>query len=409
MLYTQTILSNFIDGLGQRCFCIMQGKVIFIMYKKLERFEYEKYGGRIFEKYFDVEVWNLPKIFLNENVPIPQDVYRGINVQDIDSIKEFINTLRHYNRKKTFVICNLPPLQRKTYYMETVISTLGFQYGMLFCQPFLAQWNTGTLKDDFKCLKKDKCNAFLNAIFSPTFNFAATSINYRDFPSVWSIKRQNNILIHTLDYDIYLKIKDERKRLIEDKYIIFIDESYVAHDDYAILGVNTPFKNPEDYYAPMRKLFDMIERLYGYRVVIAEHPRAHYPDSSMYGNREMIRGQTARLIRDAEMILCHTSTAIDYIILFKKKFLLIYLDEIKKFYEWDAYYIPLFKYLRIKALNVSKDYDIDKIKKMISSGESATCRKYKQRFIKQRGTKEEPFFEIVSENILSYFKRNEGS
>lgn len=387
----------------------MQGKVIFVMYKKLERFEYEKYGGKIFEKYFDVEVWNLPKIFLSADVPTPVDIYEGDNAKDIESVKEFINTLKEYNRKKTFLACNIPPLLRTTYYIGAIISVLGFQYSMSYCQPFLSKWNIGKLQEDFKKIKRKKGNALLNILFPPTFNFLATSASYREFPNMWSIRRCKNILIHTLDYDIYLKVKNERARLIEDKYIVFIDESYVSHDDYPILGVDSPFRNAEDYYGPMRRLFDLLEEIYGYRIIIAEHPRAHYPDSKMYGNREMINAQTARLIKDAEMVLCHTSTALDYVILFEKKFLVIYLDEIKKFYEWETYYIPLLKYLKIKALNISEDYNRERIEKTISFGTSNACQKYKQRFIKQRGTKDELFFEIVSENILNWFKRNEGS
>lgn len=381
-------------------------KVIFVIYKQLEQFEYEKYGGKIFEKYFDVEVWSLPRIFLNANITIPQDIYEGTNAKEIKSIKDFINILNQYSRKKTFLACIFPPLLRKTYYMEAIITILGFQYSMSYCQPFLSSCNIGTLKKDFECKQKVWINAFLSALFPPTFNFVATSANYREFPSMRSIRKQNNILIHTLDYDIYLKIKDESRRLIKDKYVLFIDESYVSHADYAIFGVESPFKKPEDYYGPMRKLFDVIEELYKCRVVIAEHPRAYYSDSSMYGNREMIKGQTARLVRDAEMVLCHASTALDYIILFKKDYLLIYLDEIKRFYEWNAYYIPLLKYLKIRALNVSMDYNFEKVKKTISSGDTVNCQKYKQRFIKQSGTRKEPFFEIVSEYIINYFERN---
>ncbi len=382
-------------------------KVILAIYKKLEQFEYEKYGGKIFEKYFDVEAWSLHKFFFAD-APIPEETYEGTNARDIESIKEFIITLKRYNRKQTFVTCIFPPLLRQTYYIEAIMSILGFHYSMSYCQPYLSNWNVGTLQDDFKRIKKEKSNAILSTLFPPTFNFVATSANYREFPSARSIKKQNNILIHTLDYDVYLKIKDESERIVEDKYIVFIDESYVSHDDYPILGVKSPFKKPEDYYGPIRKLFDRIEGICGYSIIIAEHPRAHYSDSSMYGNRKMIRGQTARLIRDAEMVLCHTSTALDYIILFKKKYLLIYLDEIKRFYEWKAYYVPLLKYLKIKALNVSKDYSYEKIEQTIASGADSSCQRYKQRFIKQNGTREELFFEVVAENIRNFFEKNEG-
>lgn len=383
----------------------MQGKVLFMTYITLADYDYEKYGKEIFERYFDFEVWDLHKIFFGERVPRDGDTCSTQNIRNFNGIIEFINCLGKYSRKETFLFFLFPPQQKMTYYLEAIVSVMGFKFSMTFCQPYLAKWNIGRLRDDLSFHKKDYGNAVLNYCFPPAFNFIASPASFREFPSVSAIRRQNNIMIHTLDYDIYLDIKNEKERLIKDKYIVFVDENYVAHFDYNIFGVTPPFRKPDDYYAPVRKLLDMIEDLYGYRVIIAEHPRAHYCDSKMYGNREMIKGQTARLIKDAELVLCHTSTALDYIILFRKKYLLIYLDEIKKFYEWDAYYVPLFKYLKITGLNISRNYDYKQIKSATSSGASVACQKYKQRFIKQKGTKEEPFFEVVAENISKIFYR----
>ena len=386
----------------------MLGKIILAIYKKLEKFEYEKYGGSILEKYFEVEVWNLHHIFLDKEVPVPKDSYENKNVRDIEDFRDFIKKLKFCRRKNVFIVFLLPPGMRKTYYCEAIVSLLGFPYSMSFCQPYLCTWNIGKLKDDFKQVKKDKVSAWLNNLFPPKFNFVATGANFREFPSIRSIKKQNNILIHTLDYDNYLKIKDANQRLIEDKYIVFIDECYVLHDDYQIRGVKSPFQDPEKYYGPLNLFFEAVESLYGYRIVIAEHPRGRYPDSSMFGNREMIKGQTARLIKDAEFVLCHTSTALDYVILFKKKFLVFYMDEIRRYYEWKAYYAPLLNYLKITALNVSQDYDDKKIKSLISSGTSLPCKKYKQHFIKKKGTRDELFFEIVAENIVKFFEKKKS-
>lgn len=382
-------------------------KIIIIIYRTLEEFEYEKYGGKIFEKYFDVEVWNIEAFFWDKKLSIPKQIYRSKNIKNIINYRDFIQNLNDCNRKKVFMSLLLPPGLRKTYYIQAIISCMGFRYSMSFCQPYLCTGNVGKLKDDFKLKNKDRMNELLNHLFPPMFNFVATTANYREFPSVRSIKKQNNILIHTLDYDNYLKIKTENKRIIQDKFIVFIDECYIGHSDYEKFNIKTPFHTPDKYYVPLNRFFEKVEHLFGYRIVIAEHPRGEYPDSSMFGNREMIQGQTARLIRDAELVLCHTSTAIDYVILFKKKYILFYMDEIKRFYEWKEFYSPLLKYLDINALNVSKNYTNEEIEEIISDGSSLACEKYKNRFIKKRGTKEELFFEIEAEYILKFFEKFE--
>lgn len=375
----------------------MKKKVIIVTYKEFENFEYEKYGVDILEKYFEIEVWSLSKFFLGEHIKT-KDVYSG--QKEVATIKEFIRFLGCYSPRETFLFFLFPPALRKVYYLEAIVSLMGFRYSMAYCQPVLTKYNNGTLKEDMAKRKKDYMNVVLNAFFPPTFNFVATAVSYKEFPSIWSVKRQNNIMIHTLDYDVFLKIKGEHGQLVKGPYILFLDESYVAHYDYQVLDVTPPFKRQDDYYVPMRKFFDYIEQIMGYRVVIAEHPRAHYCDRSIYGNREIIRGQTAILIRDAELVLCHISVAMDYIILFQKKFIVLYLDEIMQFYEWENYYIPLFHYLKIKGLNISKSYNYKIIENVIADGASKLCKKYRHYFIKANGTKESLFFEIVAEHIL---------
>ena len=367
------------------------------MYKEFDDFEYAKYGGDIFEKYFDVEAWSLSKFFLGPDIKA-KDLYA--KQKKVDTLKDFVMILNRYHRKKTFLFFVMPPSMKKVYYLEAVVSLMGFRYSMSYCQPALAKYNTGKLNENLAKKRPDYCKAILNALFPPTFNFVATTVCFKEFPSIWSIKRQNNIMIHSLDYDVFLKIQDKHERLIEDKYILFLDESYVAHYDYQIFGVKSPFREQDNYYLPMRIFFDYIEKISGYRVVIAEHPRAHYSDRTIYGNREMIRGQTAALIRDAELVLCHISLAIDYVILYQKKFIVLYLTEIMRFYEWEEYYIPLFSYLKIKGLNISKSYNKESIKNVIADGASARCRKYQQYYIKAKGTREAPFFEIAAEYIL---------
>lgn len=375
----------------------MKYKVIIVTFKELEKFEYKKFGGNILEKYFDIELWNLSKYFFEIDVKT-EDVYP--QQKKINTLREFARALKRYNHRRTFLFLNFPFGHRKALYCGTIALLMGFKYSMVYCQPYLAKWNIGTFQEDFRKRKRDCLKVMLSTFFPPAYNFIAAPASYKEFPSLRSIKKQNNIMIHTLDYDSYLEIKDERTRLIKDKYILFVDESYVVHYDYQVFDMKPPFKEPDDYYEPIRQFFTFVEKLYGYRVVIAEHPRAHYVDNSIYGNREMIRGQTARLIRDAEMVLCHISTALDYVILFRKNFMVLYMNEIQLTSDWENYYIPLFHYLNIKGVNISKPYKEETVKEHIYSGAMSTCRKYKQNFIKAHGTPEEPFFETVAKCIL---------
>ena len=73
------------------------------MYKEFEDFEYAKYGGDIFEKYFDVEAWSLSKFFLGPDIKA-KDLYA--KQKKVDTLKDFVMILNRYHRKKNiFIFC----------------------------------------------------------------------------------------------------------------------------------------------------------------------------------------------------------------------------------------------------------------------------------------------------------------
>ena len=168
----------------------------------------------------------------------------------------------------------------------------------------------------------------MDRMFPPEYNFVATKVNYLDFSSKDRIKKDNNVLIHTLDYDIYLKDK-EKPRIIEEKYMVFVDEYYPFHGDFDLLRIVNPIKKAEKYYERLNKLFTLLENIYGCEIVIAEHPRADYSNKKelLYG-RKHYKNITNRLIKDASLVVTHASTAQDYIVLNKKEFLIIYLHRL---------------------------------------------------------------------------------
>lgn len=60
-------------------------------------------------------------------------------------------------------------------------------------------------------------------------------------------------------------------------------------------------------------------------VVVAAHPKADY-DAAIFEGRPIHRLVTAELVRDAEFVLSHTSTALSYAVLNAKPLIFIYTD-----------------------------------------------------------------------------------
>lgn len=181
----------------------------------------------------------------------------------------------------------------------------------------------------------------------------------------YDLKKAKVIKVNSVDYDKYLNIymdKTHSNEIVEGKYIVFIDQYLPFHQDFIITKTNTVDAN--DYYNSMNTFFDNIESLTGYKIVIAAHPKSHkYRTRNYYDGREVIFGETAKLIGNSEAVITHNSTAIGYAVLFNKKTLFITNKSINKFipsmYEHIKYFSQT---LGSGCININEVNDINDIK-----------------------------------------------
>lgn len=138
---------------------------------------------------------------------------------------------------------------------------------------------------------------------------------------------KKRVPINLHDNDTYLEAKNCLKPLADGKYILFLDGNMTAHPE-------TPpeeyVMDPITYFYKMNRAFARIEDLLGMRVIVAEHPSSRY-EKSIFEDREIYSGSTAMLVKDAEMVMGHMSTAISYAVLFEKPLILIKTDEMNNF------------------------------------------------------------------------------
>ena len=119
------------------------------------------------------------------------------------------------------------------------------------------------------------------------------------------------------DYEKYLTLQGG-KRLIEEPYIVFIDQYYPYHPDFKEVNSEIDCEQlARLYYPSMNHFFDVIEKQTGMKVVIAAHPIADY-SVNPFGGREMFLYKTAELIRDCEYVCMHHSFSISYVALYDK-------------------------------------------------------------------------------------------
>lgn len=137
--------------------------------------------------------------------------------------------------------------------------------------------------------------------------------------------------INYFDYDHYVKTRRaEGPRLVARPYVVFLDINLPFHSDLAFCG--RPQIEPDAYYRSLNRFFDLLEHEHGIEVVIAAHPRAEQNSASFAGRRSF-RLVTADLVKDAEFVISHTSTAMSYAVLNAKPLIFIYTDAMAAVYQ----------------------------------------------------------------------------
>lgn len=188
--------------------------------------------------------------------------------------------------------------------------------------------------------------------------------------------------INYFDYDEYLAARaDTSRRLIADRYAVFLDINLPYHSDQA--SANHARIDASQYFRSLNRFFDLLERQYRLSVVIAAHPKADY-DRAVFAGRPTCRLSTAELVRDAELVLSHTSTAMSYAVLNAKPLMFIYTSEMVRLFErWIVRDMRVFaEYLDAAIYNVDL---IDDARQIVVRQVNAACyERYKYNFLISR-------------------------
>lgn len=160
--------------------------------------------------------------------------------------------------------------------------------------------------------------------------FTAGSEGYR---TLWIGNKMDRkyglqIQLNSFDYDKFLAVKDVLP-LINEPYIVFLDEYLPFHPDFLILNKKTI--NPGEYFLELNNFFDRLERQMNMKIVIAAHPKAElYRTEDHFKGRPVIFDKTCELVKHSEFAIAHMSTAISFPVLSRKPIVFLSTIGIKK-------------------------------------------------------------------------------
>ncbi len=222
----------------------------------------------------------------------------------------------------------------------------------------------------------------------------------KSVPAYYISDKTTVINTHSMDYDRYLEMDPSKPAYLDklSKYCVFIDEYFPFHPDYVVAGVKPPCTENK-YYPSLNKFFDYVEKKFNLPVIIAAHQRADYNSHpKAYPYRTIISGQTNYLVRDAEFVIMHSSTAISYAALFKKAILFITTDELKENNDglYDDAICTFARFFGKAPINTDGDYsslcEIPAIDEKLYD-------KYINDYIKVKGTPKKKIWEIFIDEI----------
>jgi len=145
-------------------------------------------------------------------------------------------------------------------------------------------------------------------------------------PHPWSKDARFTIPSHAYDYVVW---QASSPFAYSEPYIVFLDQAYPDHPDFVKLRRVNPFTR-ENYYPEIESLLRHVSAAYGMPVVVALHPRSRDTGGSRpYQGLQAFRDRTASLVKGAQLVVAHDSSAIAFAVLGRKPLLLVETDQRK--------------------------------------------------------------------------------
>lgn len=214
----------------------------------------------------------------------------------------------------------------------------------------------------------------------------------------WPTTDTKIVWAHALDYDLYLDHEKSPKSVEKGKgSVVFLDEYFPFHPDYILMPEADPHLDARAYYAGLNHLFDELDRSLGLSTVIAAHPRSFYNRFPWaFPGREIVKGRTIELVANAQLVVAHSSTSINFAVLYQKPILFITSDALDQTWHGKSIDVTA-KELEKKPVNV--DHLQNEPWELQLPVDPQIYQRYRENYIKITGSPEMYFWEIAGDYL----------
>lgn len=214
------------------------------------------------------------------------------------------------------------------------------------------------------------------------------------------VKIKNKIYAHSMDYDIYLKLKNKSENS-SPSYAVFLDQDLNTHPDYKILNLDPP-ASENDYYPLLNNFLKNFKNQTGLDIKFAVHPKSlNKKLPNLLQDVDYSTGNTAELIKNSSVVLLHSTTAVSFAVLFNKPTIVLTSKELSR--SWLGPKINrVSKLTSGKLINMNKNFNLkENIKELLKIDEEK-YKKYRNDYIKVPNTPDIPLWEIVTNYLKNH-------
>jgi hypothetical protein len=385
-------------------------KIYFFIEATFNKRDYHRFGVELFKRHaYEVYIYNFTPLFKKEYLkytsPDPIEYDKQVSILNFEEAYRALSKIKNYD----VIISMMYPNYNNRFIFE-YLEEKGLRFGYVFAgvipftiisgSSFLSNLKTALSKPYkvIKVLKSFFNDGQLKKKFYPKFIIygGANTVNYSRF-----VKNNETKLIkaHSFDYDRFLE-ENQIIRKTKPKnhaYAVFLDELVPHHPDYLVSNLKL-YCDADTYYASLNWFFKEFEDFYGLKILIAAHPRYNYKIiGNPFDNRSIILGQTVSLVRNARMVLAHSSTSISFAVLYKKPLLFLIHKDYSHLFKFAITHLA--RQFEKSPFDISSDkfnFDVD-----IFKVDEEIYVDYKEKYIKEFQTPNKFFWEIFIDYLKS--------
>lgn len=377
-------------------------KIVILTPRPFLKRDYYRFGIDILKRSFVVLVFDCTAL-INQDYwkTISQNIFKFNEYISIKSKEDFLKSISKINSP---IVIDRLPISKKANWMRKMLREKESKFVDLYLNViprpkknaknillkiFIIMFNP---KKAIKIIKNFLQRKEYNLIKS---NFDISLVG--GLASYNKFTNKNIINAHSMDYDVYLNIKDKPKNN-SNFYAVFLDEDMVDHPDYAFEDQKSPVTNKQ-YNKTLSNFLKKFESETGFKVKIACHPKRKIENiPNLLKDFEWVHGETAKLVMNSRVTLVHQSTSLSYAILFKKPLIFLISNELAK--SWLGPSIEIFSEI-LNSLLINMDNFSNKAfdTKTFLKIDEKKYKNYLDNYIKVPNSPDLPIWEIFAKEI----------